>query len=153
MSLLHSSIAGFKEREVEKMQVCGMVNGHNVRQLNRYEQTLQRYQLEDLTGSSYLLIYNRLKEHLLKENPAVRRSKGSGSAFGLYFSYRKLITDYSSTYPPQLVTSQFITTYPLKVKWVMLSYGKGVTRWRVVFSTFPERIFFSKKWKKIENMG
>ena len=35
-----------------------------------------------LYDSSYQIVYNRLKEHLFKENPDVRYSKGAGSVFG-----------------------------------------------------------------------
>ena len=52
-------------------------------QLNRYVTTLQKYKLQDLTGSHYQTVFNRLKEHLFKENPDARYSKeGAGSVFG-----------------------------------------------------------------------
>ena len=55
---------------------------HNDNQLGKYVNTLKRYKLEDISDSPYLLVYNRLKERLFKENPAMKYSKGSGSVFG-----------------------------------------------------------------------
>ena len=46
---------------------------------NRYDKHTHTHTVK---GSQFLLIYNRLKENLFKENPAVKFQKGSGAVFG-----------------------------------------------------------------------
>ena len=64
---------------VDMSKACYWLNIYH----DLYEQVRQTHtHTHTVKGSQFLLIYNRLKENLFKENPAVKFQKGSGAVFG-----------------------------------------------------------------------